>query len=50
MAYEEMKRWGFEQKKRQFAKQGLVMTVGDDKLVSFVDLMWKVLKLIGLTV
>jgi solute carrier family 25 folate transporter 32 len=36
-AYEEMKRWGFEQKKIQFAKQGRVMSVGDDKLVSFAD-------------
>lgn len=34
MAYEEMKRWGFERKKRQFEKVGRVMTPGDDKLVS----------------
>jgi hypothetical protein len=34
MAYEEMKRWGFERKKRQFAKQGREYTTADDKLVS----------------
>jgi len=32
MAYEEMKRWGFERKRNQFAKSGRVMTPGDDKL------------------
>ena len=34
MAYEEMKRWGFERKKRQFAKAGKEYTTNDDKLVS----------------
>ena len=37
MAYEEMKRWGFERKKRQFEKAGLIMTPGDDKLVSNIE-------------
>jgi solute carrier family 25 folate transporter 32 len=35
MAYEEMKRWGFERKRNQFAKRGQVMTPEDDKLVGF---------------
>ena len=34
MAYEEMKRWGFERKRKQFAKTGRIMTPEDDKLVS----------------
>jgi solute carrier family 25 (mitochondrial folate transporter), member 32 len=34
MAYEEMKRWGFERKRKQFAKAGKVMGPEDDKLVS----------------
>ncbi len=34
MAYEEMKRWGFERKRRQFAKDGREYTPQDDKLVS----------------
>ena len=33
MAYEELKRWGFEQKRRQFARAGKTMTPEDDKLV-----------------
>lgn len=33
MSYEEMKRWGFEQKRRQFARAGKPMTPEDDKLV-----------------
>ncbi|KAI0366198.1 mitochondrial FAD carrier protein [Pilatotrama ljubarskyi] len=32
MVYEEMKRWGFERKKRQFAKAGREYTTADDKL------------------
>lgn len=32
MAYEEMKRWGFERKRRQFKKAGRIMTPEDDKL------------------
>ncbi|KAI0723569.1 mitochondrial FAD carrier protein [Earliella scabrosa] len=32
MAYEELKRWGFERKKRQFAKAGREYTTHDDKL------------------
>ncbi|RDX52956.1 mitochondrial FAD carrier protein [Polyporus arcularius HHB13444] len=32
MAYEEMKRWGFERKRRQFAKDGREYTPQDDKL------------------
>lgn len=32
MAYEEMKRWGFERKRRQFMKAGRTMTPEDDKL------------------
>lgn len=34
MAYEEMKRWGFERKRGQFALAGKEYTPGDDKLVS----------------
>jgi solute carrier family 25 (mitochondrial folate transporter), member 32 len=34
MAYEEMKRWGFEQKRMHFEKKGRKMTPKDDKLVS----------------
>jgi solute carrier family 25 folate transporter 32 len=34
MAYEEMKRWGFERKRNQFAKKGRTMSPEDDKLVS----------------
>lgn len=33
MGYEEMKRWGFEQKRKQFAKAGREWTPEDDKLV-----------------
>ena len=33
MSYEEMKRWGFEQKRKQFARAGKTMTPEDDKLV-----------------
>lgn len=33
MAYEEMKRWGFEQKRKRFARAGKTMTPEDDKLV-----------------
>ncbi|OCH84026.1 mitochondrial carrier [Obba rivulosa] len=32
MTYEEMKRWGFERKRRQFAKDGREYTPDDDKL------------------
>ncbi|KAG6333082.1 hypothetical protein ID866_6006 [Astraeus odoratus] len=32
MAYEEMKRWGFDQKCKRFAKAGRIMTPEDDKL------------------
>ncbi|KAH7924825.1 mitochondrial carrier [Leucogyrophana mollusca] len=32
MAYEEMKRWGFEQKRKRFAKAGRTMKPEDDKL------------------
>ncbi|KAI0318098.1 mitochondrial carrier [Amylostereum chailletii] len=32
MAYEEMKRWGFERKRRRFEKQGKPWTTNDDKL------------------
>ncbi|KAG1811536.1 mitochondrial carrier domain-containing protein [Suillus variegatus] len=32
MTYEEMKRWGFEQKRKRFAKAGKVMGPEDDKL------------------
>ena len=38
MAYEEMKRWGFERKKRQFAKAGKEYTAADDKLVCQLNL------------
>lgn len=34
MVYEEMKRWGFARKRRQFAKEGKEYTHSDDKLVS----------------
>ncbi|KAG8218270.1 mitochondrial carrier domain-containing protein [Butyriboletus roseoflavus] len=33
MAYEELKRWGFEQKRKRFAKAGKTMTPEDDILV-----------------
>ena len=33
MAYEKMKVWGFERKRRQFVKAGKEFTAGDDKLV-----------------
>lgn len=36
MAYEEMKKWGFDRKKRQFAKAGREFTPTDDKLVSHI--------------
>ncbi|KAL4082129.1 mitochondrial carrier domain-containing protein [Scleroderma yunnanense] len=32
MAYEEMKRWGFDQKRKQFAKAGRTMTLEDEIL------------------
>ncbi|KAF8131186.1 mitochondrial carrier domain-containing protein [Boletus edulis] len=32
MAYEELKQWGFERKRRQFARAGKTMTPEDDKL------------------
>ncbi|CCM03972.1 uncharacterized protein FIBRA_06128 [Fibroporia radiculosa] len=32
MAYEEMKRWGFERKRRQYTKAGIEYTARDDKL------------------
>lgn len=35
MGYEEMKKWGFNRKRRQFAKAGREWTPNDDKLVSF---------------
>ena len=34
MCYEELKRWGFERKRRQFEKAGREWTTNDDKLVS----------------
>jgi solute carrier family 25 folate transporter 32 len=34
MAYEEMKQWAFDRKRKQFAKKGQIMTPEDDKLVS----------------
>lgn len=46
MVYEEMKRWGFARKRRQFAKEGKDYTHSDDKLVSdlqvsrYVRLVW----------
>lgn len=33
MAYEELKQWGFEQKRKRFAREGKPMTPEDDKLV-----------------
>lgn len=33
MVYEEMKKWGFERKQRQFATAGKEYTPSDDKLV-----------------
>jgi solute carrier family 25 folate transporter 32 len=39
MAYEEMKNWGFERKRKQFAKKSRIMTPEDDKLVSPNSLM-----------
>jgi len=35
MAYEEMKNWAFERKRRRFAKLGRTWTMQDDKLVRF---------------
>jgi hypothetical protein len=37
MAYEEMKRWGFDRKGKQFAKKGQIMMPEDDKLVSWAQ-------------
>jgi hypothetical protein len=34
MAYEEMKEWAFERKRKRFAKTGLSWTPAEDKLVS----------------
>lgn len=34
MGYEEMKRWAFERKRRQFTKEGREWTTSEDKLVS----------------
>lgn len=34
MCYEELKRWGFARKRKQFAKAGKEYTHADDKLVS----------------
>lgn len=34
MGYEEMKKWGFDRKRIQFAKAGREWTPADDKLVS----------------
>lgn len=39
MAYEELKRWGFEQKRKQFARAGKTMMPEDDKLVRITLLM-----------
>lgn len=36
MGYEKMKGWGFERKRRRFAKQGRAWTTEDDKLVCHV--------------
>lgn len=33
MAYEEMKQWGFQRKRRRFASEGKEWTPADDKLV-----------------
>ena len=38
MAYEEMKRWAFERKRRQFASAGREYTTDDDKLVGPLSL------------
>lgn len=34
MAYEKMKVWGFQRKRRQYERLGKTMTMNDDKLVS----------------
>lgn len=36
MAYEKMKSWAFERKRRRFAELGRAWTVEDDKLVPFL--------------
>ncbi|PSS31985.1 hypothetical protein PHLCEN_2v2227 [Hermanssonia centrifuga] len=36
MGYEEMKRWGFDRKRKQYEKAGQQWTPADDKLVSLV--------------
>lgn len=36
MAYEKLKVWGFDQKRKAFAKAGKTWTPNDDKLVRFV--------------
>jgi solute carrier family 25 folate transporter 32 len=33
MAYEEMKRWGFERKRRRYEKQGKAWIENEEKLV-----------------
>ncbi|EMD31834.1 hypothetical protein CERSUDRAFT_144724 [Gelatoporia subvermispora B] len=51
MSYEEMKRWGFERKKRQFAQAGREYTAADDKLSNTAyTLMSGVSKLMALTI
>lgn len=42
MAYEKMKVWGFEQKRKKYERLGRTMTVQDDKLVSFECYMLKI--------
>ena len=37
MAYEKMKKWGFDRKRKQFEKAGLEWTPEVDKLVSLVS-------------
>ena len=37
MGYEKMKAWGFEQKRKRFAKQGREFRPEDDKLVSDIS-------------
>jgi solute carrier family 25 (mitochondrial folate transporter), member 32 len=41
MAYEKMKKWGFDRKKRQYQKAGLEWNTDADKLVRYLDCLWK---------
>ena len=49
MTYEEMKKWGFAQKRLQMAKAGLTWTPSDDRLVKTISLSQVVAQALNLT-